>query len=490
LKRLLAEPNPKILLVALTSLSFWRLFSCALVWDDYPANEWSRQLSEVHSWRDVLSFQPMPGRWIANAMHAGIHLLAPDSLWPMRLASLVLHILVVLVAYHLISRMRNLYLPKSSPWIPFWITLLFALNPVHCETLGISFYKWEILGALFTLCGIVLILKKNGRRIDYITLFLLCGLAQLSKETFAVIFPSAILIFLFAGERNLIKSIKAQRKFILIFAGTCFFWTIFTLVQVLSYMKKYPGYVGKTGLGLWGQVRLSSRAMMEGAEKMLTGSGLAAARPLVRGGIGSEWPTAVLATILLLGFVACLWGMRKPGWYRMWCGFLFILMMIYLGIPYGYASVGYEHYLYLPSLCIFAILVPFLSRYLAQSTWGVVIVLCLVWSFSISNRLYQFRSQVEFLRAEVESHPESPYLYPALINESVRVFKSTDAAQTYVEQAHKRFPDRPFFVVADFVHRLYHGDKVRAGQDLEILSHLDYPKNALEILRRDLASRQ
>ena len=94
-----------------------------------------------------------------------------------------------------VSLIRRLKLTVPSA-LPFWISLVFALNPIHSEPLAIVLFRMDMLGAMFSLIALWSLQRLLDEEIDgghrawlIGLLFVSIGMAQLSKEVFAAVLP-------------------------------------------------------------------------------------------------------------------------------------------------------------------------------------------------------------------------------------------------------------------------------------------------------------
>ena len=94
----------------------------------------------------------------------------------------------------------NLLFKKEKPWVAFWISLLFALHPIHTEVVANIKSRDEILHTLFILLSLINMLEyidsqKNRRLIWSLLCFFLALLSKEMAVTYIALLPLTIWFF-------------------------------------------------------------------------------------------------------------------------------------------------------------------------------------------------------------------------------------------------------------------------------------------------------
>ena len=87
----------------------------------------------------------------------------------------------------LLFRFLNVLFKKEKPWIAFWITLLFALHPIHTEVVANIKGRDEILHAIFLVVSFMYSFKYiEGQNVSALLIALFCYFAALLCKEMAV----------------------------------------------------------------------------------------------------------------------------------------------------------------------------------------------------------------------------------------------------------------------------------------------------------------
>lgn len=132
------------------------------------------------------------------------------------LINLLLFALEVVVLFQLLRRMFR----DMSPYIPFFITMLFALHPIHTEVIASIKSRDEIMGLLFAALALGQTLKyidtEKIKELLLSALFFFCAL--MSKETPIALVIIAPLTIYFFREVALSKIVRATVPYIAVAA--------------------------------------------------------------------------------------------------------------------------------------------------------------------------------------------------------------------------------------------------------------------------------
>lgn len=386
------------------------LFSKQFVHDDLSMIRFNIDMLQIQSLSDCFQFVLQQTKPVTNIILALTNWFFGFGVWGQHLVSYLLHLAVVMVWYLVIDRFARR--ENLSPLMAPLSAVLFALAPVHSETLGIAQFRGEILATLFTLIAwyiAPLSITKQSPLFLGLTLFCVT-LAALSKEIFFF-----IAIFTVSWEWHRLRDLEASariRKFNSFFALSMlvgFLWVVLYRLYQLDKDGAYS-YSGNVAFQydskkIW--FTFFARALWEGMYKILTGDGLTTVRLSNRTGLGSN--LTVFSHILLI--VGMLFIMTRAFIKSPRSRGLILLLVLgsgfYLVIPN--ANVGSEHYWYFAAAPAFALLVMFLLHHIKTQRLFVLLTTsyALFLFVSLQSRLLDYRTRKEFARAELMTHPES-----------------------------------------------------------------------------------
>lgn len=144
-------------------------------------------------------------RPLSVAMFAVEWQLAPDQPWLGHLINVLLYILTAWFLYHFLRNILN----KHHPLIPFFITLLYIVLPVHTEVVSNIKSRDEILCFFFGIIAFQqlynwLLNKKIRSLIISLFIFFLALLSKESAITLIVLFPLFVYFFSSAKGKEII----------------------------------------------------------------------------------------------------------------------------------------------------------------------------------------------------------------------------------------------------------------------------------------------
>lgn len=150
LRRLLSNPWMQgILLVAAVLALYWRSLFAGFVWDAGSVILTNTYVHSLRNLPDVLTLRVMHLDVIDN--NRPVFLLSAILDWMLwgpnpfgwHLTNVLLH---ALVAVLLFSWMKKL-MTGVTPWVPFFVALLFAVHPVNCEVVAEVSYRKDLIAA-------------------------------------------------------------------------------------------------------------------------------------------------------------------------------------------------------------------------------------------------------------------------------------------------------------------------------------------------------
>ena len=464
------------ILVLVSILPFLGLFEGAYVFDDYYAIAQNKGLLEVRNFFDCFLFRPQSMRPVSNFFLALGQLLSPDAVLGQRLISILVHSFVVLLIFANLRLWCGRLKEPPSKFLPFWVALLYAINPIHIESLAIAQFRSEVLATFFLLISMwatqLIALKKPARSgWPHSVLFLAMGLSALSKESFALLTPLVIFLFyaweLRSKDRERISGLF-KTGFLWMVCGFAAFWGgVLAFFRTLppSYLSSWTSYGGKVGLRVVdldasGQTKIAARALLEGLIKIFSGVGLSTVRLAIRSGPGDKLSLPLCALILLAFSGAMVIWWRKDRRFGLWAAALLVGIGIYLFIPN--INIRSEHYWYFPALPLLVLFISSLEIALGKikngerMMWVATLSFCLYLAIPLESRILDFRSLFNFYLSETETHPEVQRTWADLADYLVVSSGKVESAWPYVLEAKKHFPDDPYFLVTEF---LYYREK-------------------------------
>jgi tetratricopeptide (TPR) repeat protein len=148
----------------------------------------------------------------------------------MHLENVLLHVACVILVF-LLARRISAYYPDSSPLIPIFSALLFALHPLNVEAVSWIAGRTDPMAALFVLLATLFLIRwldsAKWRDAALLIFFFLCAL--LAKETALAFLPAGMLLILGwstpseAGQRAIrVKATGAMGLFAILIAALAF----------------------------------------------------------------------------------------------------------------------------------------------------------------------------------------------------------------------------------------------------------------------------
>lgn len=330
--------------------------------------------------------------------------------WPFHLTNLTAHVLASVFAFRLCRRL--------FPPLALFAGLLFALHPVHTETVTWISGRTDLFATLFLLLAWLLALEPEGTAsraptskyrsaIRVIFSLLAFALALLAKEV-AVVFP----LLLFLGDRFLARRLDRSRAgyYFLLFLVLLGYFGLRQHALTAPGPEPAPAFFASHTLGsklltmaavAWTYLRLLFFPFPLRLDYYYDS--------LFKAGVSTPLGLAALAGLLLLALLALKNWRRRPGVAFDFLGlFLSLLPMSHL---ISFPTLMAERFLYLPSL--FACL--FLARMLAglqprapRLRLGLSLLLLLEFIGLTAGRNRDWQNGYRFWRASARQIPERP----------------------------------------------------------------------------------
>lgn len=442
------------MLFCVSILPYLPLLAGVYLFDDIQLIENNYTLKAVRSLSDVFTFVLKPSKPVSNFFLALGQWWGHGMVIHQRIVSLLLHFAVVALLYANLVTMRRhgrMALPRQ---FPFWVAVLFAVTPIHTESIGIGWFRMDMLGALFTLSGMwaVQTLPRTRHRLAcFAALFLSLGLATFSKETFAVVTPAAILL---TGWFTRSLHWRGALAVVVVQA----FWAgILVFLLTLDARSDFPyeDVIGWRILEVPLHLRLAASALVEGIYKTLSGHGLTIVRLQERFGVGIGLGVEGAAAFLALFAGLCGWMLYRGGFLGLWGGLLFVSAGIYLVIPN--LNIGSEHYWYLPATALFSLLlfgvwnvVKLYSPRPRRVLTLVVAVYAVALGMGLVSRSVRMISREKFYHVEWKKHPEAVGTWSDMTVVLMEKGK-LEEARRFFEEAKRRDPGHPNVRINEFL---------------------------------------
>ncbi|MDE2902488.1 MAG: tetratricopeptide repeat protein [Chloroflexota bacterium] len=415
----------------LTSLSYFPAFQAGFVWDDVVFTE----NGAVREWGDIWSLWLSPG-----------HIEYEGHYWPLvyttfwlehkvwgfnaagyHVVNVILHIANSLLVWRLFSR-----LSVRGAWL---IAAVFAVHPLHVESVAWVIERKDLLSALFYLLAVLSWLKfqdSNRKKNYYLTLALFA--AGLLSKSIVVTLPAALLVLAWWKKGRLERADLAGVAPLVIVG---FFAT---LADFLFYSSRESVTVD---LSLVERPLLAARAVVFYATRLAWPDSLAGIYPLwdIRATDPLAWGYLVVA----LAVPALLWRMRSRIGRGPLAGMLFFAVTLSptLGlINYGYMQFSFvaDRFQYLAGIGAIAVVVGGAATAwhklapsvrvaaLAVPIAVLAVLAVLTWQFAAL-----YRDDETFFRHVVEHNPTAHGAYDNLVkalNDQGRTEEFLDTART------------------------------------------------------------
>ena len=325
--------------------------------------------------------------------------------------SLSIHIINSFFVYVLIDKLI------SHKWFAVFGSLIFAIHPMHVESVAWISEQKDVLYSLFYFGGLIVYIKylKEKKIKNLFFVFFLFLFSLLSKSA-AVSFPLILLLFdfYFKREQNIKTKIEKIPFFILAL--------IFGILSILS--QNAAGAINDSTMvpySLFERVFVVSYAIVYYIFKFIVPVNLCVLHyaPKILPFYYYLCPLIILLICLII------WKSKKVRKYLIF-NFLFYLFTIFLVvqiIPFGYVIVS-ERYSYIPYfglICIIGFIFiqngniknPLLS--LIKKYFKVIgVVILLIFSFLSIQYIKKWQSSIMLFTDIVQKNPKSAFGYNAL----------------------------------------------------------------------------
>lgn len=336
-----------IILTVVTLCSFSNIFANQFVWDDF---EFIVDNPSIRSLNNIpLFFQESVVnlyRPLRTTLYAFSYALFETNPLGYHIIGLLLHLLCVGVLYFIFFQL------SQKRWIGFLAAALFAVHPIHTESVTFITASFDLLGPLFFLLSFYFWIQRKPQK--GLCLFLyLCAL--LSSEMTITLPPLLFLYNSFIKKNSFKENLISLLPFILM--SFLYFFIRFNLLEIGARDSQYLGGSALTTF------LTMTRTTVEYLRLLLWPIHLLADYrhvPLITNWQSFSFliPFVVWSTTSISLFI---YRQKYPWIALSWFWFWVALLPVSNLIPTG--NVMAERYLYIPSIAVCFILIPFFNHW-------------------------------------------------------------------------------------------------------------------------------
>ncbi len=168
-----------------------------------------------------------------------------------RLYQLGLHCAVILLLFILIKQLAELFQVAQSKELALLVTSLYAVQPVHVESVIYIGSIGEVLYTLFSIAALIfftksLLISDQKKQLNFeIVFFILTGIALLAKE-------SAVVVFLIAAFLGYVAHRKGSRFWLRYITGASATVGVYAFLRLfiahVVFIKDYGSYISSASL--------------------------------------------------------------------------------------------------------------------------------------------------------------------------------------------------------------------------------------------------
>jgi tetratricopeptide (TPR) repeat protein len=294
-----------------------------------------------------------------------------ENAWSYHLFNLIFHLINCVLVYRL-----ALLLIKNNPLIAFVTSLLFAVHPLHVESVAWVSERKDVLYALFFIAGHISYIKylDSGSKKQYWITLLFVILSLMSKPA-AVIFPVSLFCIDVLRRR--------QFTFKLIIEKIPFFIPAILMGLLTISGQKTVGATGEEYFGLGKNILFGFYGIQMYFVKMIIPYKLSAFYPFPA--LNEKLPIVYYAgpifTLLLALAVYFTW--KKYRFVAFGIGFYVVNLLLVLQIFSVGSAVIAERYTYIPYIGLFFIAGCLIDRFAKGNTtkaYGVILPIAFIFS--------------------------------------------------------------------------------------------------------------
>ena len=381
-----------VILIA-TLISFFPLFQNGFVnWDDdlyIYENSLIREINLKDFFKDIFHANYHPLVLTAYSViykFFGVNPVAYHSI------SLIFHLLNTLLVYHLFKRLFSLTQENHTVVVePFIVALLFAIHPMHVESVAWASELKDMMFSFFMLLSLGFYLRYirgNGNLRFYFLAWILFVFSVLSKATGISLILVLPLLDFFLGRRFSAKVLIEKIPFLII-------GIVFGYLANISLAENAESVIEGSAYTIMQRLVLSCYALFSYILKIIMPNNLSAFYPYpVKP--GESLPTIYYAYLFLMAVLTslALYSLKFNRKFIWGIGFFLATLVMMLPIKPAGAFIMADRYTYLPSIGIFYLFAVLFSSMNAKAiTMGLKYIGIMIFSIFLGISTYK-RTQV------------------------------------------------------------------------------------------------
>jgi protein O-mannosyl-transferase len=363
------------IIVGITLLAFLPVLGADFVnWDDGDysyENKFITNLFNPEIWTKTVQGNYHPLTMFTMAINYAI---SGTNAWSYHLFNLLFHLVNCVLVFRLLY-----LLSERNNFIAFVTALLFAIHPVHVESVAWVSERKDVLYGLFFLLGLISYVKyvDTQSRKQYLLAMAFMLLSLLSKPA-AVIFPVVLFSIDYLRSRKLNFSIVLEKAPFFLFA---------LALGVATYLfQKKAGAVGVLGYDAGQKLLFPFYGVMTYIFKAFVPFNLSPFYELPTIGVDLPATYYVAPLFCLVLGVVLYYSLKKNKVIAFGILFFLINLLLVIQIVSVGSAIVADRYTYIPYIGLFFIVAWALDKYAARNSSSLVIGIAVVLAFLTFNQ--------------------------------------------------------------------------------------------------------
>lgn len=396
-----------ILILALTVIAYWPVFSADFMYDD---RFFVQENGNIREWRSIPDYFIHPVQKMASIKWEGIwrplrtvSYLTDYKIWGLNplgfhLTSLLWHLLNTLLLYRLLGRLFK------NEELSSFACLIFALHPVQTEAVAWISSRGDLMFLSFGLMSFIFYsaYQESCKYRDIGLSFLFLALALLSKET-AIILPALFFLyqFIFVGKRDFKELLSGCKHYAGYFMITVLYFVLRRLA--LGMVSQCPYW----GDSFWTNLFTMIRVALDYVRLLFLPLWLRVDYVYELSANFFNWKVLGSLALLIVLTVAAIRDLKYKGFLAFgW--FWFVIGLLPVANIFPITALQAERFLYLP-LIGFAIWAGYLwSRLESRKLAAAILFLAIPAMMILSvKRNLEWQAPFRFWTTEVSRSPNS-----------------------------------------------------------------------------------